>query len=623
MEQRNGNFARPQSIRRQHVIKGILHMIDSAGGRAITTEAQNDIIENQLRQEVYEYEPRYGHPVQKYDVHRIRKLMVELACESNLKPIRKGEDKVALLFRRQSQALDPAILARCGYERCDANVTVQQQSFQVSKGPAATSAGRTERDASSNITLMPDNIRKMRTCYDERAFLLVLQDIDASRSERNEPHYKYNTRRVRMAALQEICNHSKHMMSGGLDTTRPLDYNALHDIVYRVWSDQKPHQWVKFDSLWREGSDSLKPDQLRRLKLSCAQLDHKEHVSASDTASTVAFERKGLQYASQSVPLPSLRSGDEIVLTTPPQRLRESVGTQSAIVKQHSRSLKRKASADSPPDTLFKSQVIFIDNSENASREARDILTGAKRPSVGSQTLSPSNASREMESIFNAQRTGLLGLIGHLKLTQCSCPLTPQPGHELIPLYKRCWGDDWKRDGDALLMSGKRSVLDDTTALTAAFLFEYVLTGAAPPGDVSPEESQPSHTHSRAIMAEFFCALIPYFASLAQLSRMMYSICPTEDPDSTPFRNAMSGIISKALSLRSRLDNAQMKAVFFWPTRGEIYDSERMQAQSTVEMSTSLTYVVAFTIFPGLMYVDPVVGVVYKAWVVLRVEAKR
>ena len=40
-------------------------------------------------------------------------------------------------------------------------------------------------------------------------------------------------------------------------------------------------------------------------------------------------------------------------------------------------------------------------------------------------------------------------------------------------------------------------------------------------------------------------------------------------------------------------------------------------------MSTSLTYVVAFTIFPGLMYVDPVVGVVYKAWVVLRVEAKR
>jgi hypothetical protein len=104
---------------------------------------------------------------------------------------------------------------------------------------------------------------------------------------------------------------------------------------------------------------------------------------------------------------------------------------------------------------------------------------------------------------------------------------------------------------------------------------------------------------------------------------MMNSDRPEEDLDLTPFRDAMSEIITQALSLRSRLYASDMKAMFFWPTRGETYDSECMQAAVTLEMSTSLTYVVAFTTFPGLTYADSVVGVVYKACVVLRVEAAR
>jgi hypothetical protein len=107
---------------------------------------------------------------------------------------------------------------------------------------------------------------------------------------------------------------------------------------------------------------------------------------------------------------------------------------------------------------------------------------------------------------------------------------------------------------------------------------------------------------------------------------MIYSDHSMEDSDPTlhsSFRNGMSEIVSKALDLRSRLDVSEMESVFFWPTRGEVYDSECMQASATPELSVSLTHVVVFTTFPGLTYVDPVVGVVYKARVVLRIEAAR
>jgi hypothetical protein len=158
------------------------------------------------------------------------------------------------------------------------------------------------------------------------------------------------------------------------------------------------------------------------------------------------------------------------------------------------------------------------------------------------------------------------------------------------------------------------------------------LTRLAEPEFMAPNRrqslllSQLSQVHSKAVTTELLSALQPYFLGLTQLSRMMYSTHSTENLDPalhSPFRKGMSEIVSKALNLRSRLDVSGMESVFFWPMRGEIYDSERMQAPVAPEPSTSLTYVVAFTTFPGLTYVDPVVGVVYKARVVLRIETAR
>jgi hypothetical protein len=666
MDQLTGNFARPQSIRRQHAIKGILYMIDTAGGHAITPEAQDEIIKNQLRQENYEYEPKTGGRAQKYNVQKIRALMAKLAHESKLKTTVQGEDKVTLLFRRQSQALDPIILAKCGYKRGDALTVMQQQSFQVFEGSTARPAGREGRGVSRNSPLIPNALQKLRTCHDERAFLLVLQDIDASRSERNEPHYRYNTRQARTSALHEICNRFRLTTSGEMESTRLLDGNALYDIVYRLWSDHKPHQWVRFDSLWREGSQNLKPDQLRRLKLSCAQFDSKEHVSAFDTTATDTCIEQDLVTKSSSVSPPLPHSNDESILSTPSETFRGSdlTSTRFDSGKKHSRGLKRKASSDTFQEASIRSPVVFVPQNESSGtvrRAVRDAGAHTKRLSVELQHLAPSNASHEMENIFNAQKTDVLEMIESLGFTQCSCPLTPRPSRELLPLYQRCWGDDWKQGGNTLLMGGKRSVLDDTTALISAFLFEHILTGAAPPARdtvdnseddgmynlhqklppgthrsryleldvVTPSRkqsallSQLSQTHVRAITAEFFCSLNPYFSSLTQLSRMMYSDRAEEDLDLAPFRGAMSEIITKVLSLRSRLDASGMEAMFFWPTRGEIYDSECMQAPVMLALSTSLNYVVAFTTFPGLTYADPTVGVVYKACVVLRVEAAK
>jgi hypothetical protein len=651
MDQLTGNFARPQSIRRQHAIKGILYMIDTAGGHAITTEAQDEIIKNQLRQENYEYEPKTGGRAQKYNVQKIRALMAKLAHESKLKTTVQGEDKVTLLFRRQSQALDPIMLAKCGYKRGDASTVVYQQSFQASEDSTARPAGREGRSVSRNSPSIPNALHKLRTYHDERAFLLVLQDIDASRSERNEPHYKYNTRQARISALHEVCNRFRLTTSGEMESTRLLDGNALYDVVYRLWSDHKPHQWVRFDSLWREGSQNLKPDQLRRLKLSCAQFDPKEHVSGSDTTATDTRIKQDLD--------------DESMLSTPSENFRRSYLTSTRFDSEKAfTGFKTKSQFGCLPRSIHPEPSRARPQNESSGttrRTVRDVDARAKRLSFGLQHLAPDNASREMENIFNAQKTDVLKMIERLGFTQCSCPLTPRPSRELLPLYQRCWGGDWKLGGNILLMGGQRSVLDDTTALISAFLFEHVLTGAAPPGRdtvdnseddgtynlhqtmlpgthrsrdleldvVTPSRkqstllSQLSQAHARVITAEFFCSLNPYFSSLTQLSRMMNSDRPEEDLDLTPFRDAMSEIITQALSLRSRLYASDMKAMFFWPTRGETYDSECMQAAVTLEMSTSLTYVVAFTTFPGLTYADSVVGVVYKACVVLRVEAAR
>jgi hypothetical protein len=490
MDRRTGNFARPQSIRRQHAIKGILHMIDRTGGGEITTEDQNKIIDNHLHQDTYEYEPVPGGRAQRYNVKKLRELMTTLAHDSKLRSIRGGEDSVTLLFRRQSQALDPTILAKCGYKRSDPLGLVQQPSLQVSKDHTAITPKRSEHGASRGLSLTPQTLQRMKRWHNERAFSVTLKDIDASVSERNEPDYKYKSRSARLLALAEICARFRLTVFGSTESTQPLTSQALFDIVYRVWRDLKPHQWVPFDSFWREGSSCLKSDQLQRLELSCAQfalegrlLQRSDQSSVSDTTVADPSSRRSLDTTSVSRQSPSLSPDDEITLSTPPQSARESISKLPGTGKVHSRGVKRKASAGSSPQAFNQSPVVFVPQNESFDtvvRAMRDSHVRTKRESSGSQYLSPVDAIREIQAIGYIQKTQLLWMIGHLKLTQCSCPLTPQPGHELIPLYKRCWGDGWKQGSDELLMSGKRSVIDDTTALISAFLFEQILTGAAP-----------------------------------------------------------------------------------------------------------------------------------------------
>jgi hypothetical protein len=347
MEQRTGNFARPQSIRRQHAIKGVLHMIDKTGGVEMTTEDQNKIIANHLLQDKYEYEQKTGGRPQRYNVQQIRKLMAKLVHESKLKSTRGAEDSVTLLFHRQSQALDPTILAKCGYRRHEPLAALQQRSLQLFKDHTATPSKTANFDASRRSSPIPDV----------------------------------------------------------------------------------------------------------------------------------------LQIAPASVSLSSPLFGDEIVLSTPSQKFHESASTQSVSSRLYSRNLKRKTSADPSPQAFNQSPTVLVprdERSDTIRHAARGLRAGTKRLFSRSQHLSPIDAVGEIQAIKDIQETQLLWMIGHLKLTQCSCPVTPQPGRELIPLYKRCWGDDWKRGGNELLMSGRRGVIGDTTALISAFLFESILTGSAP-----------------------------------------------------------------------------------------------------------------------------------------------
>jgi hypothetical protein len=58
--------------------------------------------------------------------------------------------------------------------------------------------------------------------------------------------------------------------------------------------------------------------------------------------------------------------------------------------------------------------------------------------------------------------------------------VTPEPNRFPAALYTRCWGDEWRRDGDLLLRQDKRSVFNDTMGLISSFLFDNVFAAAMP-----------------------------------------------------------------------------------------------------------------------------------------------
>lgn len=317
------------------------------------------------------------------------------------------------------------------------------------------------------------------------------------------------------------------------------------------------------------------------------------------------------------------------------------------------------------------------DSRETPALSARKSDIKIDLASISSEPLTFGNIKHEFMAIYDILHQSVLSLSSSLRLDKCQAVVSPEPHHFLLPLYKRCWGEDWRSGADLLLAERNRSVEDDTLALVSAFLLKHVLlrTGLCKPeaslvnepgkplqpisrkargnsqtilklvpepentesADDNDDDESISHLFQVALFAvqvesltaQLTNALTPYLDGLNQLSRLMHArhLEGENDAISEPvFHCALSRAVEKALSLRTRLDDSKHKAEFLWPERCQIFDPAQMQTPYEQDDDPAVRYTVAFTKFPGvkLEYVRQQVTekeVAYKACVVLRAEA--
>lgn len=236
--------------------------------------------------------------------------------------------------------------------------------------------------------------------------------------------------------------------------------------------------------------------------------------------------------------------------------------------------------------------------------------TEAARSGSIPKSFEVEDAQKAASELFESQRSAVLEYIHTLKLASRN-PATPLPHGRLERLYQRCWGKKWASVCNSLVDNNRRSVINDTMALISAFLVDNVLTQKFPWECVAltADQSRPAVTSSmdgaslevmntsvENLTNCLFLTLDQYLHALDFSRRTMY-FKPAEFDD-TGFRQAIKGVVRKALRLNYELDRCGMASSFSWPEHGESFNPASMRLD--VEDHSANNLLVAYTAFPGL-----------------------
>lgn len=304
-----------------------------------------------------------------------------------------------------------------------------------------------------------------------RAIYLILLDINRCKFDHDRPDYKYRTRATRTHALQEICDQHKLKRYGNTNRLHDFEGATLYQAFSIQWARLRKKDAWAFAALWRSGTDSCNPDVV------------KEYKEGYDTFVQQNYPPSLVQVALQHE---AVMETLEPVSDSDSETLKIASKAASDEQRQQPRSFRRtnnsmqavawKRSADDFLETL-------PDLQSKKPRSKPDIPT--KRHHVQADTshaeskpLTYADVKQELKAIFDLLLEAALWLAGHLHLNKCHAIVTPEPNHFLLPLYKRCWGENWRNGADALLAAGNRSIEDDTLALISAFLFEHIFKSA-------------------------------------------------------------------------------------------------------------------------------------------------
>jgi hypothetical protein len=667
MSQGTGQVAQAQTSDRQRAIRRILQVIDKTGGGVTSIDVQNAALQAILDSDTFCSTAKNGILVD-YDLQALRDLAARIAYDCNLKPTNR-EDRVACLFRVQSCGLPPHRLRRWQHE--PVRVPFESERSTRMGGPVIPK----DFQGPNELPFL-----EKAKLFRYRALWLILQDIDVSHSEPNDSNHQYSTWSMRQVALQILCQRCNLRYLTRKTLPGVYTGKSLYKVVSDAWEGLRAHDGIVLDSLWLEGSKSCRSEGLQEIRAAYDAFDSEGNLLlAQDHAAPAVPVHQHDQAGRGSAS--SLSSIDNIIVDSRPQSNNNPTESDPLVTAQNAeprRRLKRKASvAENPPSTVSSLRVVrprspVVDLSPRDLDEAqavqsppseassldiarsqvvcltpRDLAEAqAAQPPDDHSTMPPDKPSRlspkdvveQLHGIRDLQITQVQWMTGYFKLPPSPSPVsvTPEPNQLLATLYARCWGDEWRRDGDLLLWQDKRSVFNDTMALLSSFLFENILTAAALQSDrlltsengagtsarpIHPfirnqlTSASSSETTTAAILAlradllqtKLLAALHPFFSALAQLTRAMYStpfnnnINPLLDPEFQQFETALSEIVTKTMALKSELDKFDLAPTFVWPQTGEPYDGERMQAAHAVDPGLAHTYTVAYTTFPGVL----------------------
>jgi hypothetical protein len=478
---------------------------------------------------------------------------------------------------------------------------------------------------------------RAQSLYREDAIRRILQVVD-------EVGGHVTSVGVQNAALHGVLDSDTFWHSQRNGTFVKYDLSKMRELAARITRDAKLTPASGEDRvtlLFRVQSGGLPSDLLLKWRYESNEIP----LVAQDGATPELSVQQPQEFALESAFSPTLIDDAAVALRRRQSRMMSTEpGTFVTLHSAKSRRLKRKASTgieESPPSEassldIARSPIVcptprrrgatHVSNDHNATRFDQP------------QHLSPKDVIQQLQCIRDLQIDQALWMIDYFKLSRSPSPVTvtPEPNQLLAALYRRCWGDEWRRDGDMLLRQDKRSVFNDTMALISAFLLDHVFTAAKPAAEILQSDSDPSPQllalRTELLQTKLLAALNPFFSVLVQITRAMYSTPfdgstdPLLDPQFQQFETALLEIVTKTVALKSELDRFDLAPTFVWPQNGEPYDGEQMQTAHAVDPGLAGTYTVAYTTFPGVLMPragDSLGFTAFKAFVVLQVVAKR
>ncbi|KAM0720063.1 hypothetical protein Q7P37_004199 [Cladosporium fusiforme] len=432
-----------------------------------------------------------------------------------------------------------------------------------------------------------------------RSLWILIQDIDKAKGGFSQPDHRYGTCQTRIKTINELCNH--HALQRTTKTNRQPHaahgkdlYVALSNAFH---SNLRISKEYRFEDIWRLGSSCCDPETIKKYKTAYHTLAQQATSHACIPSETTQALKQHGRHRESSTELQDRRS---------PRKLAKAQYLDPDETSRES-SLSRWEAATTISDTSRQEQSRLLDL--GAAAELAPNLT-------------PKDVEEDMSAINNSLRQAVMNWVDYFGLIGRDMPVTPTPNQALASLYE--------------------SLLHDTEALVAAFLFDKVFNVELPsesdPADdnvsfsqsglaiLDQESSEDLNIYAQRLTAELLPALDLLVSEFGNLSRMKWHVPPQSDRSDLTFRlslkDAVEKIIKQAVCLKIKLGQSDMEPRFIWPKYGEPMDSSKMSVGFEQNDSTTRT-TVAFVKFPGVSvrYMEggkQVTDYAYKANVVIQ-----